>query len=193
MRELPCRRRGRVTRNARRPRRATRYLRRRFTERRRMARCCTGLFTRPSTPGPWPAVLVIHGGGFNDGSPDSSSESVTCAQDLAAAGYIAFSIEYRLAPPGALPGQTSDGRFPDQSDDVKLAVRTARPIHAVTGRSARLVDRPAVIRLPLTSLPERRETTASMSGSVFRARTTFRISARIPHLALLYRHGDELC
>lgn len=80
----------------------------------------------PSTPGPWPAVLVIHGGGFNDGSPNSASQSVTCAEDLAAAGYIAFSIEYRLAPPGSLSGQTSDGRFPDQSDDVKLAVRTAR-------------------------------------------------------------------
>ena len=80
----------------------------------------------PTTPGPWPAVLVIHGGGFNSNSPDSSPESIVCAQDLAAAGYIAFSIEYRLAPPGALPGQVSDGRFPDQSDDVKLAVRTAR-------------------------------------------------------------------
>lgn len=80
----------------------------------------------PTTPGPWPAVLVIHGGGFDDGSPNSSPESINCAQDLAAVGYIAFSIEYRLAPPGALPGQISDGRFPDQSDDVKLAVRTAR-------------------------------------------------------------------
>ena len=80
----------------------------------------------PTTPGPWPAVLVIHGGGFNSGSPDSSGESVTAAQDMAAAGYIAFSMEYRLAPPGALPGQVSDGRFPDQSDDVKLAIRAAR-------------------------------------------------------------------
>ncbi len=80
----------------------------------------------PTTPGPWPAVLVIHGGGFNAGSPDSSPESISCAQDMAAAGYIAFSIEYRLAPPGALPGQVSDGRFPDQSDDVKLAIRAAR-------------------------------------------------------------------
>ena len=80
----------------------------------------------PETPGPWPAVLVIHGGGFNDNSPDSAPDSVTCAKDLASAGYIAFSIEYRLAPPGALVGQTSDGRFPQQSDDVKLAVRTAR-------------------------------------------------------------------
>jgi acetyl esterase/lipase len=80
----------------------------------------------PDGVGPWPAVLVIHGGGFDRGSPTSASESITCAQDLAAAGYIAFSIEYRLAPPGVLAGQVSDGRFPDQTDDVKLAVRTAR-------------------------------------------------------------------
>jgi acetyl esterase/lipase len=80
----------------------------------------------PTTPGPWPAVLIIHGGGFDSNTPDSSPESVVCGQDMAAAGYIAFSIEYRLAPPGALPGQVSDGRFPDQSDDVKLAIRTAR-------------------------------------------------------------------
>lgn len=80
----------------------------------------------PDGVGPWPAMLVIHGGGFYKGSPTSASESITCAQDLAAAGYVAFSIEYRLAPPGALPGQVSDGRFPDQTDDVKLAVRAAR-------------------------------------------------------------------
>src|ERR1051326_3344476 len=53
----------------------------------------------PTTPGPWPAVLIIHGGNFYGGSPSGSPESVTLAQDLAAAGYIAFSIEYRLAPP----------------------------------------------------------------------------------------------
>lgn len=80
----------------------------------------------PTTPGPWPAVLIIHGGGFIEGTPTSSPESINCAQDMAAAGYIAFSIEYRLAPPGALPGQTSDGRFPDQSDDAKVAIRAAR-------------------------------------------------------------------
>lgn len=80
----------------------------------------------PEGTGPWPAVLVIHGGGFYQGTPDWSPESIVCAQDLASAGYIAFSIEYRLAPPGALAGQVSDGRFPDQTDDVKLAVSTAR-------------------------------------------------------------------
>lgn len=83
------------------------------------------VYTPPGI-GPWPAVIVIHGGGFTGGSPDSSPESITCARDLAAAGFIAFSIEYRLAPDGFLPGQVSDGRFPDQSDDVKLAVLAAR-------------------------------------------------------------------
>ncbi len=80
----------------------------------------------PTTPGPWPAVLVIHGGGFNENTPTSSPESVNCGNDLAAAGYIAFSIEYRLAPPGSLAGQVSDGRFPDQSDDTRVAIRAAR-------------------------------------------------------------------
>lgn len=77
----------------------------------------------PSTPGPWPAVLVIHGGGFKAGGPPSGAQ---CGLDLAEAGYLAFSIEYRLAPEGVLPGQTSDGRFPQQTDDVKMAIRAAR-------------------------------------------------------------------
>ncbi|HEY2711309.1 MAG TPA: CocE/NonD family hydrolase [Chthoniobacterales bacterium] len=80
----------------------------------------------PTGNGPWPAVLVIHGGGFKGGTPISSPESVVCGNDLAAAGYIAFSIEYRLAPNGGLEGQVSDGRFPDQTNDVKLAVLAAR-------------------------------------------------------------------
>ncbi len=79
----------------------------------------------PEGTGPWPAVLVIHGGSFKGGTT-TPPDLVTCGRDLAAAGYIAFSVEYRLAPPGALNGQVSDGRFPDQSDDVRLAVLAAR-------------------------------------------------------------------
>src|SRR5689334_17757042 len=52
----------------------------------------------PAGRGPWPAVLVIHGGFFTAGSADDTGVA-TCAQDLAKAGYIAFSINYRLAPP----------------------------------------------------------------------------------------------
>ena len=80
----------------------------------------------PVGTGPWPAVLVIHGGHFKGGDPTSSPESITCGRDLAAAGFIAFSIEYRLAPNGALLDQVTSGQFPDQSDDVKLAVLAAR-------------------------------------------------------------------
>lgn len=79
----------------------------------------------PAGKGPWPAVLVIHGGNFYGGDADESG-AVTCAQDLAAAGYVAFAINHRLAPPGSLPGQRSLGRFPDQYDDVHLAVQAAR-------------------------------------------------------------------
>ncbi|MEO5753132.1 MAG: alpha/beta hydrolase [Chthoniobacterales bacterium] len=80
----------------------------------------------PTTSGPWPVVLLIHGGNFKGGGPTSSPQSIDCGRDLAAAGFIAFSIEYRLAPDGALAGQVSDGRFPDQSDDVRLAILAAR-------------------------------------------------------------------
>lgn len=87
----------------------------------------------PSTPGPWPAVLVIHGGGFKGGGPASGA---ACATDLAHAGYLALAIEYRLAPRGALKGQTSDGRYPQQTDDVKMAVRAARSDARCNGQVA---------------------------------------------------------
>lgn len=79
----------------------------------------------PAGRGPWPAVLVIHGGLFVSGSSNDLGVG-GCAQDLANAGYIAFAINYRLAPPGTIPGQTSIGRFPEQYDDVQLAVLAAR-------------------------------------------------------------------
>jgi acetyl esterase/lipase len=79
----------------------------------------------PSGAGPWPAVLVIHGGRFVGGDPEDAGVN-GCAQDLANAGFIAFAIDHRLAPPGSIPGQTSSGRFPEQYDDVHLAVQAAR-------------------------------------------------------------------
>jgi acetyl esterase/lipase len=88
----------------------------------------------PSTPGPWPAVIVIHGGGFHAGSPNGPEGLVNCAEDLAAAGMLALSIEYRLAPPGGLPGQKSAGLFPDQAADVQLAIRTARSDSRCNGK-----------------------------------------------------------
>ncbi|MEO8044813.1 MAG: alpha/beta hydrolase [Spartobacteria bacterium] len=87
----------------------------------------------PTGTGPWPAVLVIHGGNFYGGDATESGPAST-AQDLAAAGYVAYSINYRLAPPGSLPGQRSTGQFPQQYDDVHLAVQAARDDYRSNGK-----------------------------------------------------------
>jgi acetyl esterase/lipase len=72
-----------------------------------------------------PAVLVIHVGGFKDGEPGPAS----VARDLNAAGFNAFAIEYRLAPPHTdIPQQVmgDDGHYPEQTNDVATAIRAAR-------------------------------------------------------------------
>jgi acetyl esterase/lipase len=88
----------------------------------------------PRGAGPWPVVLLIHGGGYISGSPTSNQQSVGCAHDLAAAGYLALSITYRLAPPGRIEGQTSTGCAPQQYDDIKMAARAARADPRCNGR-----------------------------------------------------------
>lgn len=76
----------------------------------------------PPGGGKHPAVIVLPGGEFVrlDHVPDVVST------DLRDAGYAVFLCEYRLAPPNKLVGQTSDGRFPDQTDDVIIAAAAAR-------------------------------------------------------------------
>jgi len=72
-----------------------------------------------------PAVLVIHIGGFKSGEPGPAS----VARDLNAAGFNAFAIEYRLAPPHTeMPQQvmSDDGHYPEQTNDVATAIRAAR-------------------------------------------------------------------
>ncbi len=82
-----------------------------------------------------PAVIVLHAGGFKSGNagPDFVS------QDLVVAGFFALSTEYRLAPPHQEmnapshppPSQNTvvpvdDGQYPEQTDDVAMAIRAAR-------------------------------------------------------------------
>ena len=89
----------------------------------------------PAEGGKHPAVLVIHGGGFRSG--DAGPDSVS--QDLAAGGFLALSTEYRLAPlhtemntpSHPAPSQNTvipvdDGHYPEQTDDVQMAIRSAR-------------------------------------------------------------------
>jgi acetyl esterase/lipase len=61
--------------------------------------------------GPFPAVLVIHGGGWRAG--DKSGHRGLIAE-FARKGYVAASPQYRFAP---------KDRFPAQVHDVKAAVR----------------------------------------------------------------------
>lgn len=76
----------------------------------------------PSGVGPWPMCLSIHGGGFASGGPGSGRRA---ALDLAAEGIGSYLITYRLDKK-KLPGQTSTGQWPQQTDDVKMAARAAR-------------------------------------------------------------------
>jgi acetyl esterase/lipase len=68
----------------------------------------------PQGDGPFPAVLVVHGGAWRSGSKGQLS---FVSRALAEAGYVAVAINYRLAPAH---------RFPAQIEDCKAAVRWMR-------------------------------------------------------------------
>lgn len=82
--------------------------------------------------GPHPAVLVIHGGGFR--KEPISPKTIQAAEDAAAAGFNVFHAEYRLASRRGLPGQRSSGLYPDQTNDLKIAVRAARQYPGGNGK-----------------------------------------------------------
>lgn len=68
----------------------------------------------PNGDGPFPAVLVVHGGAWRIGS---KGQLASYARTFASRGYAAFAINYRLAP--QFP-------FPAQIDDCRSAVRWIR-------------------------------------------------------------------
>ena len=68
----------------------------------------------PEGDGPFPAVILIHGGAFLGGS---KSDEASNAAVLNAAGYVAVSINYRLS---------GEAKFPAQIEDCKTAVRFIR-------------------------------------------------------------------
>jgi acetyl esterase/lipase len=69
---------------------------------------------RPKAPGPHPAVMLIHGGGFRRGSRQTC---LPLAVRLAERGYVAATVSYRLTP---------KFQFPSPVWDVKAAVRFLR-------------------------------------------------------------------
>lgn len=69
---------------------------------------------RPDDGKTYPALLMVHGGGWNSGD---KSLQVPMAQQIAARGYVTIPVEYRLIP---------EAVYPAGLHDVKTAVRWVR-------------------------------------------------------------------
>jgi alpha-L-fucosidase 2 len=65
----------------------------------------------PDGSGPFPAAILVHGGGFDGGS--RATNMAPTFQPLADAGFAWFSIDYRMAP---------EFRFADARADVDAAI-----------------------------------------------------------------------
>ena len=66
----------------------------------------------PDGPGPFPAAILVHGGGFDEGSRATNVRPLF--EPLANAGFAWFSIDYRMAP---------EFRFPQAAADMAAAIR----------------------------------------------------------------------
>ncbi len=64
-------------------------------------------------PGPHPGVIYVHGGGWTRGSKEPGPRRFLMPH-ASGAGYVIFSIEYRLAP---------EHQYPAAVDDVRTAIR----------------------------------------------------------------------
>ncbi len=76
---------------------------------------------RPDDDKTYPALIMIHGGGWNSGD---KSLQVPMAQQIAARGYVTIPVEYRLIP---------EAVYPAGLHDIKTAVRWARANAATYG------------------------------------------------------------
>jgi alpha-L-fucosidase 2 len=69
----------------------------------------------PDGPGPFPTAILVHGGGFDEGSKSTNVRPLF--EPLTKAGYVWFSIDYRLAP---------KAHFTEAIEDVMTAIRFVR-------------------------------------------------------------------
>jgi len=68
----------------------------------------------PSTGGPWPAIVYVHGGGWNAGDKAEGAGW----RGMTGRGFLVVSVNYRLA--------AYNSKFPAMIEDVKCAVRYLR-------------------------------------------------------------------
>jgi acetyl esterase len=64
------------------------------------------IYTPQSSPGPWPAILYFHGGGYVLGSLDSMDGA--CRDLCEKTEHMVISIDYRLAPENPYPTAAKD-------------------------------------------------------------------------------------
>src|SRR5690242_8224417 len=76
----------------------------------------------PDGTGPFPAAILIHGGGFDEGSKSTNPRPLM--QPLADAGFAWFSVDYRLAPAAKLPEA-----FEDVQSSIKWVKANAAKYH----------------------------------------------------------------
>lgn len=69
---------------------------------------------RPVKPGKYPALIMVHGGGWRSGN---KGMEVPLAQQIAAQGYVTVCVEYRLTP---------EALYPAAVYDLKAAIRFLR-------------------------------------------------------------------
>jgi len=72
-------------------------------------------FYKPIATKPTPAILLIHGGGWND--RERRGDMVGIAKSLAKNGYLVMNATYRLTP---------DWKFPTQVEDINQALKYLR-------------------------------------------------------------------
>ncbi|HWS01612.1 MAG TPA: pectate lyase [Prolixibacteraceae bacterium] len=69
---------------------------------------------RPEKKGKYPALILVHGGGWRSGD---RSMQIPMAQQIATNGYVTAAVEYRLSP---------EALYPAAVEDIKAAVRYLR-------------------------------------------------------------------
>lgn len=142
----------------------------------------------PDGPGPFPAVVIVHGGGWAGGDKEDPREVRPILDPLIQAGYAWFSVNYRLS---------RQARYPACIEDVESAIqfvkRNAARFHVdpekvvLSGDSAggHIVDMVAVRATP--DHPERRLAgVISFYGPVDLVEDSFRRGGPSPSLQSLF-------
>jgi plastocyanin/acetyl esterase/lipase len=90
--------------------------------------------TGPGMTGPFPGLLLIHGGGWADGT---RADVASYAQDFASMGFVSYAVDFRESCDPLNPGPGDDPSlcgytFPTPEEDLRDAIvwiRTNAPLH----------------------------------------------------------------